>query len=341
MIVRDRTVNHFNLIRLILAILVLVTHAPELIDGNRSREPLINLFHTLSFGDFAVNGFFLLSGYLILQSWTFDPSASEFLKKRILRIVPAFFAATLVCAFIIAPFVASSTYFSDFNFGKFFLGMVTLRNPQIPPVFAGTYIPEINKSMWTIFFEFSCYLMVLTFGLLGIVKRPKIWLGITAIATSLLFLQKLGYLNLPNIGGINAMPRLFTCYLVGGALYLFKDYIHYTKLNACIAALILLVAMFSIHFAEIATAYLGGFLLIYLAYAKNDLLAQFNKLPDVSYGTYLYGWPTQKLLIWYFPDMNAWAVCISSLFIAISAGVVSWYLIEKPFIKLKSVKFSF
>jgi len=336
-----RQANHFNLIRLILAILVLVTHAPELIDGNRSREPLTRLFHTLSFGDLAVNGFFLLSGYLIVQSWTLDPSAFDFLKKRILRIVPAFFIATLICAFFIAPFVASDTYFSDFNFGKFFLGMFTLRNPQIPPVFAGTYIPEINKSMWTIFFEFSCYLMVLAFGLLRIVKRPKIWIGITVTFTFLLLMQKLGYIAFPNIGGVSAVPRLFTCYLVGGALYLFKDYIHYTKLNACIAAFILFVAMFSIHWAEIATAYLGGFLLIYLAYAKNDLIAQFNKFPDVSYGTYLYGWPTQKLLIWYFPAIEAWAVCILSIFIAVSAGAASWYLIEKPFMKLKSVKFSF
>src|SRR5215468_1030364 len=82
--------DQFNLLRLWLAGAVLFSHCFELIDRGRIREPLDRLFHTFSAGDLAVDGFFVLSGYLILQSWTNDPHAGRYLARRALRIYPAF-----------------------------------------------------------------------------------------------------------------------------------------------------------------------------------------------------------------------------------------------------------
>ena len=70
--------NNFGLLRLVLALLVLLSHSSEVIDGNRSREVLTSIFHTISCGDLAVNGFFLLSGYLIVQSWQRTPKLGNF-----------------------------------------------------------------------------------------------------------------------------------------------------------------------------------------------------------------------------------------------------------------------
>src|SRR6476659_9650219 len=55
----DTRENNFTFLRLLLATLVLVSHSFELIDGNRGRELLTSLFHTVSFGELAVDGFFL------------------------------------------------------------------------------------------------------------------------------------------------------------------------------------------------------------------------------------------------------------------------------------------
>ena len=89
----DNKNNNFGFLRLFLAILVIVSHSPEAIDGNRNRELLTNIFGTLSFGEFAVNGFFLISGYLIHKSYENSSSLKSYFYKRVLRIYPAFIVA--------------------------------------------------------------------------------------------------------------------------------------------------------------------------------------------------------------------------------------------------------
>jgi peptidoglycan/LPS O-acetylase OafA/YrhL len=83
-------------LRIVFATLVLLSHAPEITDGNASRE----LFHRftgspMTFGTLGVDGFFILSGYLIVQSWLGDPELINFLRKRVLRIVPGYLVAVV------------------------------------------------------------------------------------------------------------------------------------------------------------------------------------------------------------------------------------------------------
>jgi hypothetical protein len=60
-------------------------------DGNRSREIFTHLTHSdVTFGTFGVDGFFLLSGYLIVRSWQLNPDLFSFLRNRVLRIFPGY-----------------------------------------------------------------------------------------------------------------------------------------------------------------------------------------------------------------------------------------------------------
>lgn len=73
--------NNFGFLRLLFAYLVIISHTPELLYGSRRYEPLSMLIETLSFGELAVTGFFLISGYLIYSSYINSPSIYILLKE--------------------------------------------------------------------------------------------------------------------------------------------------------------------------------------------------------------------------------------------------------------------
>ena len=96
--------NNVGALRLLLSLLVVLSHAPELLDGDRSRELLTGMFGTLSFGELAVDGFFLISGYLVTQSWVATGGGGPYFMRRILRIVPGFLVAYAISLLVFGPF---------------------------------------------------------------------------------------------------------------------------------------------------------------------------------------------------------------------------------------------
>jgi peptidoglycan/LPS O-acetylase OafA/YrhL len=334
--VRERQ-NNFNFLRLIFALLVLLSHAPELADGNRSREILTQAFHTMSFGEAAVAGFFILSGYLIVQSWISCPEILEFLKKRVLRIYPAFIVATAISAFVVGPLAANPTqYFSSFSVREFVKGLVFLGVPKTPIVFSGTPYAIVNGSMWTISYEFKCYLLVVLLGLIGAIKKRYLWAAVTVAILGVIILQKLGFL----VAWDDPIIRLASYFFCGGCFFLYRDKIPINKKVAAAMSVALLAGMFSYHGAELAFATAGAYLLFYMALSPIKGLKSFNKYPDVSYGAYLYGWPVQKLLLWYFPLMSPWLLFVLSAIACITLGAISWSIIEKRALSLKSMNLS-
>jgi peptidoglycan/LPS O-acetylase OafA/YrhL len=85
-----RTGNNFGFLRLLFALLVIVSHSPTLIDGDNSRELWNETFGSFTFGGVAVDGFFLISGYLITKSFESSKTIADYLAKRILRIYPGY-----------------------------------------------------------------------------------------------------------------------------------------------------------------------------------------------------------------------------------------------------------
>jgi peptidoglycan/LPS O-acetylase OafA/YrhL len=83
----DRRENNFDFMRLALALLVLYSHAFPLGTGSETREPLALLSHgQVTGGGFAVDSFFIMSGFLIAASAERSRSVWSFLGKRVRRI---------------------------------------------------------------------------------------------------------------------------------------------------------------------------------------------------------------------------------------------------------------
>lgn len=334
---RDPRANNFGSLRLLFAGIVILAHAPELVDGNRSRELLTQVFGTLSLGEIAVDGFFLVSGYLITASYRAKRSFGDYLARRALRIYPAFVVASLLCIAVVAPLGGGNLAAASPL--ETLLRLSLLLMPVVPGAFAELPYPLLNGSMWTIPCEFGCYLLLGLVGTARALRRRGRYLGLLGGLGSLLALR---WLFLPvghpgdTLGSLSEMIRLTFVFCCGGAFRLFADRIAYTRRGATRAALLLLPLMFSRPLAEPAFAILGGYLIFWFAFAvRPTALSRATAQVDPSYGLYLYAWPVQNLLVARIPGISPWTVAALALAAAIPLGLLSWYLIERPMLRFR------
>ena len=145
-------------------------------------------------------------------------------------------------------------------------------------------------------------------------------------------LSKRAYLGEPN-----STVRFTSIFGCGALFYLYRDRIQYDWRVATLAACGLIGLMFSRHFAEVALAIFGGYLLFWFAFSvRSTRLAAVGHKVDISYGVLLYANPVQKLLIWLYPGISPWLVFIEATAIASILALASWRLVEKPFLNLKA-----
>ena len=120
--------NNFNLLRMIAAYAVLVTHSFVLVTGSQDSEPL-NRTLGMSIGAMAVDLFFATSGFLVTASLFARASALEFIRARALRILPALFVALVASILVLGVFFSTLSvpaFFADPRTYAYFLKCITL-----------------------------------------------------------------------------------------------------------------------------------------------------------------------------------------------------------------------
>jgi peptidoglycan/LPS O-acetylase OafA/YrhL len=295
----------------------------------------------LTFGTVAVDGFFLLSGFLIVKSWDRNPSLANFLKNRVLRIVPGYLVAAILSTLVVGILAPGISHFF-LHFGQPFLVTTTLlSSPITPPVLPGSYYPLVNGSLWTITYEFRCYLLVAILGICGLIRKPIYWLIVTVLfAIAFVVPSVNAQLIWPKhhvlFGDPSQVFRLLSAYFVGGCFYLFRDHIPFRRGLALLAlCLILIASRLSPILFEMGIMSCGGYVMFYAARFV-QVPSVFRKIPDISYGIYLYGWPVEALWIWY-RHGSPWVAFVASTAVCLLLGSLSWHFIESPMLKLKSV----
>ena len=345
--------NNCNLLRLIFAGLVVVSHSPVLVDGNHLREPLLRLFGRMSLGDVSVDGFFLVSGYLITKSFARQPKVFGYLMKRVARIYPAYLICYWLCILALAPFVGGDRHLLT---SPHFLLIEVLRSlclfsPQLPGAFHSLPFAFLNGSVWTIKFEFLCYLLVALLGPLVIKLRSRDYLRYVLCVFVLLGLVLDGYAR-TDVGAdlipggtisslIQGCLRFFPICGAGALFYFFRHEIRFTGRGTAVAMLGLLVFFSFASTQEPALVVFGGYLIFGFSFAARVLtLGEWTGKTDISYGLYLYAWPIQNLLIWFWRDINPWVLSVIALLGAGLLGYCSWHLIEKKTLAIVHKRFS-
>jgi peptidoglycan/LPS O-acetylase OafA/YrhL len=318
-----RPTNNFELLRLTFASAVVLSHSFALIG---QPEPTM---WGRSLGAVAVHAFFALSGYLVCESYLREPSAFAFTAKRFLRIAPGLIVVLLITGFV----------------GDFCQSFYT--NP----------VPYIrNGPIWTLTWEALCYGALLVVGTLGILQANSLpaFFG----ACWLLFLVNTGNTT-ATYAAIVPMALMF---LGGAFLRVMKDEFslrRYAVVAAVCLAILLSDGVYSFLWEAVQHNIVFSYApsvsapevlqIIYIfclpfvvVWIGRDAPVLIDFKDDISYGIYIYAWPVTQCLI-YFLGAEVFLVWggpiilfLLTLLVTVPFAWLSWRLIEKPSLSLKS-----
>jgi peptidoglycan/LPS O-acetylase OafA/YrhL len=342
--------NNFHLVRFLLAMGVIYSHSFDLLGAK--GEFVSRLTHGQSLlSTFSVNGFFVVSGFLVTQSLCNSSGIIDFLGKRVFRIIPAYLASLLLSAFVLGPLVTNLNLHSYFTSEPFLFVIKNLsfgiRGDAfgILDVFAHNPYPNVvNGSIWTLKYEIALYL-ILGFSLVipYFKTKTKVTL-IFAIVTlaalgNLVFGVELTKSTNLNYWVLNAWNYKFFVslafyFFIGGITYLFRNKIpHHTAFQ--VIAFIGLVASSQVDALKYGSLIFFPYLL--LTTSINDIFHRFGKYGDYSYGLYIYAFPIQQLVVFLLGKFLTVSSFFFTAFAAtLAVSVASWHLLEKPALRLKN-----
>lgn len=324
--------NNLNLIRMLAASAVLVSHAVPIAVSPALPEPLEELTG-VSLGTLAVMMFFVISGFLIPVSFERSSSRMRFVRARAMRIFPGLLVNLLFVAFLLGPLVTElplATYFTDPDVYLFVLRNMTLVPLvfNLPGVFAGQPLEDIVGSIWTLRHEVACYMGVFVFGILGLLGR--IWIyRIAGLAYFFVLWPAITWVGPEMHPLVNGFFRLSLPFVLGMVFHAWQDRLPLSLWGVAVTALLAWMSRDTAFYYP-AFCLAIGYATFWLGYVPGGIIRAYNRLGDYSYGIYVYAFPLQGWAVWAFGPQSALENMLYSAPPTLILSVLSWHLVEKP-----------
>jgi peptidoglycan/LPS O-acetylase OafA/YrhL len=318
----------FDILRLAAAVAVLVSHSVPLTTGSDAHELIFSLSngHT-TLGTLAVEVFFVTSGFLVTGSLSRSQNLLDFGWRRVARIVPALAVVVVSATFILGPLFTVHTmkeYFLGRSTYEYLLNAVFVFRPALPGVFLSLPAAgSVNGSLWTLFYEVACYVIVSLTKFFGRAATP---------ATVIIFLVISICAIYPHwLGRLQHFVDLGSFFFAGATLYVLRDRVPYNVPTFALAGAI------SILIPELGVLPIAA--PIALAYACVWLGFQRSIEPpgDYSYGIYLWAYPIQQICVFLGGAMPWWENVVLALPITAVLGYLSWTFVESRAMKSKNL----
>lgn len=329
--------NSLNLIRLGLASLVLVAHG-YYVSGS-GVGPHVD---GENLGGWAVFGFFAISGYLITAS-RWSSTLGTYLVHRIARIFPAFLVCLVVMVVVFAPIgylhvhgslsgylTAGPTTPLNYVFSN---SLLRVNSYEIAGTPAGVPYPGAwNGSLWTLYYEFICYLIVAGLAVIGWVRRSPWGIAIAFVASVGAY-ATWSHIAGPLLGGnadAQLLLKLLPLFLAGALVQLLRHRLPLHWAGAALSACTVLGAIWAFDgWGAQLTAPCIAYLLLWVGSVVP--CPRLVKRHDISYGVYIYAFPVQQLLILTGIHHHGMLVYdVAALACVVPLATASWLLVERP-----------
>lgn len=330
--------NALNAWRLALAMGVVLWHSWPLTGREMAYLPAAQLLNQVW-----VDGFFALSGFLITGSWLRNPRLGQYFLARGLRIFPGLWVCLLVIAFVIAP--VAVTIQGD-SAGKLLMSAApigyVLNNAVLNVFYLGIggtprgvpWSGVWDGPLYTLIFEVMCYIVVAGLGVARLASHR--WVSPVAFALALSGALLFSFPPRAELGATlpQLLSRFALMFAAGALLYQFQDVIPARWSLVGVSVVIVLAAGLLPDYRVIAAIPLA-----YVVIVSGSLIhhKRLNLRTDLSYGTYIYAWPVQQfLVICGLGFINPIAFAIISAAATLPLAALSWFLVEKRALSLKS-----
>lgn len=336
----DPRTNSLNLMRLVLATMVLVAHGFYI--SGQGVGPHVD---GENLGGWAVFGFFAISGYLITGS-RWSTSLGTYLVHRAARIFPAFLVCLVVMVVAFAPIGYLHAHGSLSGYlttgptppAAFLLTNASLKINayDIAGTPAGVPYPGAwNGSLWSLYYEFCCYLVVAVLGTVGWVRRSP-WVIAVAWLGSVAGHAGWGH-GVATLLGDNAdgmlLLKLLPLFLGGALVQVLRDRLPLHWVGALVAGAAVLGSVWLLDgWGAQLTAPAIAYLCLWVAsVVPSPALVRRH---DISYGVYIYAFPVQQLLVLTGIHEHGQLVYdVVALACTVPLATASWLLVERPIMR--------
>ena len=327
--------NNFNILRFFGAVLVIIGHMYHILG-----LPVLSLGGQ-AISTIGVEVFFLISGYLIMQSYTRDSNVLRYAMRRFFRIIPGLAFLSFLTAFVIGPLITTldvKTYFLNPGPWIYLRNIALYPIYNLPGVFEHNIYPvAVNGSLWTLPVEVSMYVIlpiILFFG--SKLKHKEITLIAFFILITVLHIVINGFYPSARVVvyGTSLTDALTLApYFFMGSLFALPEMKKHLNLQLASVLLALsLVLQLSYVKSDLLMLVALSYFVFSFALSPEPFFAKCFSKNDYSYGIYLYAFMVQQLLASvlrpYKITLNVYLLLsfIGSFLFAF----VSWHLVEKP-----------
>lgn len=316
--------NAFTLLRWVLALSLVVWHFCVLTGKDYSW---------LLTAEACVQGFFILSGFLTAVSFERPFTLSVYARKRFLRTYAPYTVPVLLCFLAGAALttLSATDYFLHLDTWRYLscnLAFLNFLQPDLPGVFTHNPLTAVNGALWSMKVEVLFYctvpLLYKTFQ-----RRRPLPILLTLFLLSALYNEAFLHLFETTKEPLYAflkrqIPGQYLYFCGGIMVYYAYDRLHkHMRLTLCVAAII---GIASLYFRPLSYINIVSysFLLVWMAYKLPQYVST-RKLPNLTYGIYLYHFPVIQLLISI--DIHSLAVAMA---ITLMLSWIAYRKIERP-----------